>query len=216
MHTYTIKPNELQSIALAMSNKSIRYYLCGVFFEKYKDGAISMAATDGHRMHTLNHKAADDVVDSFILRDKTIDKIRAMMRLAKKRTRIWADKAIITITHNNRNLTVQIGLPATDNCEAKLDHFANFTSTAIDGTFPDYRRLLVQSDIYENTDLTKLDASFLADFGKANALLSDSRSNAVIIAPNAAGQGAIRVTLDGHPSFIGLLMPMRINGKKEY
>lgn len=84
-HTYTIKPNELQAVALASSAEEIRYYLKGVLCELYNDNTVGLIATDGHRLASINTQSREAIKDSFILASDDVKKAAAMAKAEQKR-----------------------------------------------------------------------------------------------------------------------------------
>jgi DNA polymerase III sliding clamp (beta) subunit (PCNA family) len=86
-HIYTTTPSKIQAVHLAAGYEAVRPQLSEVFFELYKDGTCSLTATDGHRLHSIHNQSAENVVDSFLLSNDIIEKIKALMLLAKKHAR---------------------------------------------------------------------------------------------------------------------------------
>ena len=107
--------------SFAMANQDVRYSLNGLLLE-YEKNTLRAVATDGHRL------ALGDITTSMIL--------------AKKNSVIIPRKAIIELGRlfNDRNDNVTI---AFNNQQLKVKFpDLHFTSKLIDGTFPNYERVL--------------------------------------------------------------------------
>lgn len=118
--------------AFAISTEETRYYLNGIYlhwatnrFEGDREGAPTVAATDGHRLCalTFSHKGAMSVHTRVIIPAKTI---REMMRMMKVRENIYisGDGSRIEITQGNYTLV----------------------SRLIDGDFPAYGRAIPENN----------------------------------------------------------------------
>jgi DNA polymerase-3 subunit beta len=99
-----------------------RYYLEGVFLEA-RDGRLNAVATNGHRLHTtsIEQPAGLHLAEGIIVPTKAA---REIARLAGK-------AGTVTVRTSARALSV----------EAEGERL---TSKLIDGTFPDWRRVVVQ------------------------------------------------------------------------
>ena len=106
----------------AMSTEETRYYLNGVFFER-KEAELFVVATDGHRMHTVNIPAPDgseNLPDAIIPR-KTVGLIAAM-----------CGEERISLRLSSGKIAVEAG-------EVSL------VSKLVDGSYPDWRRVVPSS-----------------------------------------------------------------------
>ncbi len=112
----------LAAVAFAIDHNEFRHYLCGVYFERHKDGGILAVATDEHLM-TVAHDAAGEIdqVGGCIM---PVGK-KAITALKHKRAeRAYFDGSILTVIDSNGNTTC---------IEQSLE---------IDATFPDWRRIV--------------------------------------------------------------------------
>lgn len=139
----------LQRVACAISTEETRYYLNGVYMHPAQpyghgaDGQVAFVATDGHRLARAAGGSCDPAAPGVILPRKACAILAAMMPKAKAReTR--ADKAALA------------GMPmiAMDYSDTQ----AEFTVGAwqvrtkfIDGTFPDYERVIPRHNTHEAT-----------------------------------------------------------------
>lgn len=121
------------------SKEVTRHYLNGVYFHCEKDGYISLAATDGHKLCAMRMPTQDGTEDFKKLKHlKHImhrDNIFHLVNFMK-----MADRPSLPI------LPIIFEWDATKN--SMLIHIAgtSFTSRGIDGTFPDYKRVYPQGD----------------------------------------------------------------------
>lgn len=121
-----------EALYKAISTEETRYYLNGVCMT-WKDGAIEFAATDGHRLHVFHHPptspdARVPAFDQLIIHRKAV---RALMDLLG---RADVDKVAIRIAERGpRARTVEFTIANWSLC-----------TKAIDGTFPDYSRIIPQ------------------------------------------------------------------------
>lgn len=183
MHTYQIPANMLKAVALASSNEETRYYLKGVYLEP-RDAHIHLTATNGHVLISLRLPTPDDTPatgEAFIIPAHLI----AQLKIPKR------GEAVSTVTINDEKL-VTIALEG-----------ASFAAPAVDGSFPDYARVIPESvdgeTAYFNPDL-------LLKFKKAAELLGEK-----IVAPSIGynGLGPAFVTISTTLDAIGVAMPVR-------
>lgn len=118
----------------AISTEDVRYYLNGSFFEPMGRNMLKLTATDGHRLHctTINADGitAKDTKTRVIVPSKTLHIVEKWLGLA---IRAWAKSKDGAPT-----LNVAIG-------PAGIDFLCgNFAvrSKIIDGTYPDYKRVI--------------------------------------------------------------------------
>ncbi|MBN8292314.1 DNA polymerase III subunit beta [Rhodobacter sp. NTK016B] len=142
----------------AISTEETRYYLNGVYMhvaETENGRALRCVATDGHRLARIDAPLPEDAVGmpGVIVPRKTVNELRKLLDDDE------ADIAISVSETKVRFATPEIAL----------------TSKVIDGTFPDYSRVIPAG----NTKRLEVDAS---DFSKAVdrvATVSSERSRAV-------------------------------------
>ncbi len=151
----------LDKTRFAISTEETRYYLNGVYLHVAEgDGGqvLRAVATDGHRLARVDAELPDGAADmpGVIVPRKTVDQVRKLLS---------DDDAQIAVSVSETKIrfaTPQITL----------------TSKVIDGTFPDYARVIPAG----NTRKLEVDA---ADFAKAVdrvATVSSERSRAVKLA----------------------------------
>lgn len=162
----------------AISNEETRYYLNGVYMHVAdgEDGQVlRCVATDGHRLARIDAPLPENAagMPGVIVPRKTVNELRKLL-----------DDDDIAIAVSVSETKVRFATPV-----------INLTSKVIDGTFPDYTRVIP----YGNTRKMEVDAS---DFAKAVdrvATVSSERSRAVklsldedrlVLSVNAPDSGA--------------------------
>jgi DNA polymerase-3 subunit beta len=157
--------------AFSMSTEETRYYLNGIFLHATETGELRAVATDGHRMARMQGplpKGAEQIPGVIISR-KTINQIQEMMSEGEQE--------------------VEIGLSSTQ-LSVKLSN-AYLISRLIDGTFPEYERVIPQ-----NTDkLIKFDPAHLAIVVDRVATMSSDKTHGVKL---RVQDGKITFTADGN------------------
>lgn len=113
----------------AMSNDETRYYLNGIYFHAADNNGVSVlraVATDGHRLAQFEMPLPDGAsnMPGIIIPRKTVGEIRKLVEEA-------ADTITIKISDNKVRF--------------EFDHIV-MTSKLIDGTFPDYQKVIPQGN----------------------------------------------------------------------
>jgi DNA polymerase III sliding clamp (beta) subunit (PCNA family) len=207
MTSYIIKANELEAVALCASNEETRYYLNGIFFERYKDGSHSLTAMDGYRLASIRSQALEDVMDSFIIGSADIKKALTLYKAEVKNNKAMREHFKIQIFHQEGKLQVSVAShPTTD--DAPIVE-TSFEALAIDGTFPNYRRVIPQPvEAEKQSGICAFNASYVADFGTIAKLLTCNKLEVVQLESTGVDCPLIvRVHYDG---FQGVLMPIRL------
>ena len=194
MYTLTVSLAHLRAARTHAAEKDVRYYLQGVYLDT---SAGKIVATDGHRLFAANARGVKSAYPSVIVPNETID--AALKQFTGEYARgksLGGVDVKITIDGNH----IAIGTPT-----------GSVTGTALDGTFPDWRRVVPKpEDIGEQVPAV-LNTHYLADACEA---LSIARN----ISKKGAGQHAIRIHMRGEfPTVIAditgdtlaLVMPMR-------
>ena len=186
----TLNIRALRAVLVAVSTEETRYYLNGINLEFTPDGVV-MAATDGHRMIVLRqpygeHAATAAHASVIVPRDLVAKlKINPRMKTLDTTTLTIGDDGRLTFEHAG-------------------EMFGGLY--ALDGTFPDYRRVVPQ-------DLTgeaaQYDPIYLADFAKARKELGGDRTTSPIVRYNGEGPAIVDFAWDTGFQAIGVLMPIR-------
>jgi DNA polymerase III subunit beta len=135
----------------AMSNDEVRYYLCGTYLD-VKDGAVNAVATDGHRAACTSFQTVANIPSVIVPRKAVTEILRV----------IDGTDAPATVTVSDVSITVE--------CRETV-----ITSKLIDGTFPDYERVIPDA----GTTPVISDRKALVDAVSRVASVLDGTSNAV-------------------------------------
>lgn len=147
----------------AMSTEETRYYLNGIYFHAVEEDGLShlrAVATDGHRLARFDMPLPDGAagMPGVIIPRKCIGELRKLIDEA-------AD-------------TIQIELSATK-IRFSFDHVV-LTSKLIDGTFPDYARVIPQG----NNKIVEVDSKIFSSAIDRVSTISDGKSRAVKVSLN--------------------------------
>lgn len=147
----------------AMSTEETRYYLNGIYLhETDRDGVsvLRAVATDGHRLARFEMPRPEGAngMAGVIIPRKTVSELRKLIDEA-------AD-------------TIQIGL-SQNKIRFSFDHIV-LTSKLIDGTFPDYQRVIPQG----NDKIVEVDPKAFTGAIDRVSTISDGKSRAVKITLN--------------------------------
>lgn len=142
----------------AISTEETRYYLNGIFFHVADDGApvLKAAATDGHRLArvTMPQPAGAEAMPDIIVPRKCVGEIRKLLDEVEG--------------------VVQISLSATK-IRFALPTGAVLTSKLIDGTFPDYARVIPTG----NDKLLRIDPDSLKEGVDRVSTIASEKTRAV-------------------------------------
>ena len=179
----------------AISNEETRHYLNGIYLHTADSNGINVlraVATDGHRLARYEMPLPDAAKDipGIIIPRKTIAEIRKLIEEA-------ADE-------------IQISLSETK-IKISFDHII-LTSKLIDGTFPDYQRVIPEG----NTRILEVNPAMLSRAVDRVSTVSTEKTRAVkltlngkqmILSANSPESGSateeISVTFDSDPMEIG-------------
>lgn len=146
----------LRDLQFAISTEETRYYLNGVYLHHMEGGLLRAVATDGHRMARAEIPAPDgsEGMPGIIVPRKTVTEAISIGDSAKgEDVRIDVSDTKIRFTHGSTVLT----------------------SKLIDGTFPDYQRVIPTG----NNIIANIDSKTLADASDRVATISSKRGRAV-------------------------------------
>ncbi len=144
----------------AMSTEETRYYLNGIYLHQAEHDGVQVlraVATDGHRLARFEMPLPDGAagMPGIIIPRKAIGELRKLSDDA-------ADTIQITLSENKIRFT--------------FDHVI-LTSKLIDGTFPDYQRVIPEG----NDKIVEIDAKILTAAVDRVSTISDGKSRAIKI-----------------------------------
>jgi len=176
----------LKAVALFCSKDETRYYLKGVNLQFRSDHVI-MVATNGHMLSVIKQDFADpldSIIPDTIVPIELIDRIK--LHRATDYAELYVDGRRVSITYMG----------------------ATYQDGSIDGSFPDYRRVIPAS---VSGETAQFDPQYITIFAKAKAMLSGIKTPLVPISHNGLSPALMDwcVCDDTHVSGFGVLMPVR-------
>lgn len=151
----------IEKTEFAISSEETRFYLNGIFLHVVQNGAgkvLRGVATDGHRLALAELPApnAADNMPSVIVPRKAVNQIKALIAS-------YADDVELALSENK----VRLAVGAT-----------TLTSKLIDGSFPDYQRVIPKN----NGRILKIENRLFAEAVDRVAIVSAERSNSIRLA----------------------------------
>ncbi len=128
-HTFKLKAADLKMLIdrtqFAISTEETRYYLNGIFFHTIEAGGdlkLRAVATDGHRLARADVQApsGSEGMPGIIIPRKTVGELQKL---------VDDPEAVVTVEVSDAKIRITIGTIV-------------LTSKLIDGTFPDYQRVI--------------------------------------------------------------------------
>lgn len=191
---FSLNLRALKSVAIVASTEETRYYLNGVNLVHTPSGCI-MVATDGHRMALVKQDWTDIVPNAefkpTIVPLAFIKKIKLVRGIDLANCTIGEDGSIL-IKYAGETMGTQ----------------------AVDGTFPDWRRIVPKTA--PSNIPAQFNADYVSDFWAAGKLLSNDKS----------AQGPVISHDDGNPALVnwyygersgleavGVIMPIRTSSE---
>ena len=162
--SFSIKVEELkrlfEKVKFAMSMEETRFYLNGVFFHEFIDQEtklIRTVATDGHRLAKIDSPLPDNAsgMPGLIVPRKTVSELRMIYETTEDTVNISVSETKIRFSNSTLSLT----------------------SKVVDGSFPDYDRVIPKNNIKKLV----IDASEFAKSVDRVATISSERARAVIL-----------------------------------
>src|SRR5579884_1883839 len=170
-HHFTLSAGELRTLIdrtrFAISTEETRYYLNGIYLHATKNNEVPVVravATDGHRLARVEMTAPEGAagMPGIIVPRKTVLELRKLVE--------EGDDAEVQVSLGETKIRCAIG-------EAAL------TSKLIDGTFPDYDRVIPAG----NDKILEVDCKSFAEAVDRVSTISTERSRAVKLAIERGG-----------------------------
>jgi|WetSurMetagenome_2_1015567.scaffolds.fasta_scaffold01778_13 hypothetical protein len=190
----TINLRALHAVSLAVNHEETRYYLCGVFVE-IEARQVRYIGADGkilviHREEKAKADAPNTLLGGFIIPTHICRAFKF------KRKRQSDNFGILGSTDRTNVLTL--------NQPSEGSDFRGFK--VIDGTFPDYRRLIPTE--VPTGDAATYNPVYMATLQKIGAMLMGLGGLIPCIAQN--GSAPAIVGWEGLDDSFGIIMPMRL------
>ncbi|RCK20106.1 hypothetical protein TH8_19810 [Thalassospira profundimaris] len=188
-----------------ISTEETRYYLNGVFIEPHPDGGVLMVATDGHVFAAVHDRTAYIEGDGGWI--CSVPKSPFTSALKRR------DAGTLHFVGNTTYLTDSIiGIDARhcrfDPTKITEQHKAIAYAPPIDGTFPDWRKIVPQGEA-KPTHRFAINGRHFEKFTKAIETLSESKCAALSFSTPKDGQSPILIQSGNARDFFGIVMPMR-------
>ena len=177
--------------ATCVSKEETRYYLQGVYIHKNEvKGGINMVSTDGHRLIVVHDPLGNIDGDPVIVKANKafLASIKKNMKYLDAEIEVRGKEAILSNIDNS-------GMRS--ECGRDYD-------VIIDGTFPDYLRVIPSFDPTKPIATGSFNAGYIESFGT----LSGNKSQGVTMFGNDATQPFL-VFVNDRADLFGVLMPMR-------
>ena len=152
--SFKIGANELLELInntrFAISNEETRYYLNGIYLHE-TDGVLRAVATDGHRLAKAETPAPDGTKDmpGVIIPKKAIGELHRMLEQTDEEVKVTLSTSKIKFELKSAILTTKL----------------------VDGTFPDYKRVIPQG----NPESFKIDCNLFTEAVERVSTLSDGK-----------------------------------------
>lgn len=175
----------LKAIRFGASAEETRYYLQGVFI-KTQGNHIVMCATDGHRMIIGRHAGGADGEHNagMIIPIRMIDRIKIAKKLKDHDGVLTVDGQIVTIKYAGEIFVDQL----------------------IDGTFPDYTRVIPKG---WSNEPAQYNPALLVDFVKAVKIVSNNTKPSITVHQNGLNAAVVNLNSGNELDWFGVIMPMR-------
>lgn len=177
----------LAAVDHAISSEETRYYLNGIYLHP-ESLDLRFAATDGHRLARYAIDGPDGAVSfpGMILATKTIKVLEKLLAAGAKTAGEDASPAMVEISSAGSG-QVRFAMPASDGGDVEIQ------AKTIDGTFPDYARIIPQDSPHRATVVR---STLIAALERVSVLASDkTRIVKVVFAEDAMTLSAASIEL---------------------
>lgn len=189
-----VSANLFRVISMFISAEATRYYLGGVLIQRHPVEGVFLVAADGHRMMVAHDETGTTTLDDVIV------KLDKPTMAACKSAKGDPSARLLRVEGDGRASVVFD--------EADAYPMVTYREAIIDGTFPDWRRVLPSDDAESNPLApSTFNATYIADFSKAAKELTDEKVG--MVRTVAHGEGPALVLIPKSPNVFGVLMPMR-------
>lgn len=203
-----VSRNELQAVSLFASTDNSRYILNGVNIEVKPEKPPLLVATDGRRLAAIESVAEqqEEITEphSFVISSEFIALIVRVSKSCGGKVLKWL--TLETKPGSTRLVASVFG------GHVSLDAEKN---ALIEGNYPTWRKTIPDASLPRQA-LTEVgfNAEYIGDFAKVAKLLESDTS---AIAMNLINKEApMEVTINGRPTFYGLIMPCKLDESVRY
>lgn len=194
--TFTYPVDKIKAALVIAAKSDLRYYLNGVYFQRFKDGVVAVA-TDGHRMIALystseKGEAAPEEFEVIVPRE-------SLELMLKASPRVYS-VAVFKVEPQEGDKPARITFPV-----------VGLTCDAIEGKYPDWQRIVPAQGGKEEllpADLG-ISAEYLGDYAKVCKALGRRAAPAISLIKSGE-YNAIRVDI-GDPDVVSVVMPIPLH-----
>lgn len=181
-----INRNHLRATLITAAKNDVRYYLNGLLIEIYLD-RLFIVSTDGNRLSVLRDDSNPGVEvpeggTAFVMPRTLAETIKAEKRLPTVGLTFDTETKIITLN----------------------DYGSASSAKAVDGVFPDWRRVLPTNP---SGEAANFNPEFVGDLAKIAKALGCAVTSPIIW---HGGSSAALVTITNAPEFVGVMVPFEI------
>lgn len=191
-----VNANLFRLAYVCASSEETRYYLKGVYVEPVAEGVL-LVATDGHRLVCIHDKTGYADKPAIVQLSKGALKACKSPKNGLGRILKVEDNTATVVTFDLN----EEGTPV-----------AIHSNSIVDGTFPDWRRVIPTQESLDTTENGKLygyNAKYIASFGDIGDGLQNYGQSMLLFTQNNQG-GPSLVRWAGIDNAFGVLMPMRV------
>lgn len=186
--------NLFRAAAVCISNEETRPYLSGVYIESHTEKGVTLTATDGHRLIVVHDENGVADAPAFV---------RLSARALKAcKTGRKEDHRILSIEGDTATIfafvTAEEDEPGTP--------VAVSADCLVDGTYPDYRRVIPSEFSGEHA---VFNGDYLAAFADVGKMLRPASRDGAPLSIRHNGESPALITWGGVAHAFGILMPMR-------
>jgi len=191
------------------SNEETRYYLQGVYVEPHPIKGLLLTATDGHRLFNVWDTLGEMVEGESGIVSLSKDMLKACKskngRTSSHKVALYIEDSKPQLFRTEQFISEQTPRDIVETGELMSRSNA---SCLIDGSYPDWRRVVPQS--VEASGMPWFNARYVADFEKANAELAafygQASKQISIVSSDSGSPAIVRFAFE---SAFAVLMPMR-------
>lgn len=203
MTTFTLTADLLRIAYTCVSSEETRYYLNGVCIQRAPTGGALLITTDGHRLICVHDAdATGDIPNG------------AIVHIHKAQVSTFKTGKEGRKDNTPRRVAITLGATASAPVSAKFSEgsrdICEIYLSQIDGSFPDWRRVVPRIEPDAKQETGCFNASYIADFAEvasAFAAMKQARVAPMTMACQQADAPAL-VRWGDAPAF-GVLMPIR-------
>lgn len=155
----------LKNVSYAQSTNETRYLMNGVYFS-FKDGKLTLAATDGRRLAVTSKEMeiSEENTGHLILPAKTVAEIERLLGQGQQ----------VKVAFNDRQVAFELEIDDKDQSSGFLKE-TYLVSKVVEGKYPEYRKAIPQ----ETQHRIKVERELLLDCVRRAALVTSDRNPAV-------------------------------------